>query len=196
MFSVWLYPSLKSLCKDFGSLFFTTLLQFIEVGEHSFLCNTLKVRFFQLEVWTMTGHCSPFILSLFILSVVELRVSLGSLPICLTQYGPNLMHHINGLRFDSRRFLYTEEFMVNLVTARCTCPVAVKQTQIITMLDSCYEIFVVICYGCFLTNIAHCVMCVISTLFFGQMGVFQRWCCVCVCFFFQIQFYKPEPCSL
>lgn len=37
---------------------------------------------------------------------------------------------LEGLTFDSR--ILIQEFMVHLVTARCSCPVAAKQVQILT----------------------------------------------------------------
>lgn len=74
----------------------------------------------------------------------------------ITQFGPNYSCWRGGLTFDARILWYKEKFTVNSVIARCPGSVFEKQApnhhSSSSALDSCFEVFVVICCLCFLPN--------------------------------------------
>lgn len=51
---MWLHQALTSFLRNCGALFFTTLRQFIEVWEHSFMQSSviISLHFSQVYVWT------------------------------------------------------------------------------------------------------------------------------------------------
>ncbi len=145
---------------NFGPLFFTLLLQFIEVCGH-FLYTALATAFESGWVWTLL-YCNTLILLFFSRSVVDLLGCLGSLSCCMTQFWPNFSCRTDCVTFDSSILWYTEEFMVNSVTVRCPDPVTTKQAQnhqpSTSMCDVCYDMFVLMCSLRFSPNMALCLM--------------------------------------
>ncbi len=79
--------------------------------------------FSQDELWTLTGLLQPLDSFIFSRSVVDLLGCLGSLSRCMTQFWPNFSCRMDVLVFDCRILWYTEEFMVDSMTVRCSGPV-------------------------------------------------------------------------
>lgn len=120
----------------FCPLFFTRLIQFFEVCEHLF--TLFRSTEFQL-VWGLDfdwTSATPWIFS-FSGILFYLLVFLGSLSCCMTQYLPSFSYRTHGVTFDPRILWYTEELMVDSMTARCSGPVVAKQVQIITPPPPC-----------------------------------------------------------
>lgn len=115
--------SLSFVLRNVGPVFFRTPLQFFEVYRHLFMHSSI-------EGPTTAFHSSwGFWLDLDYF-LVDLLVCLGSLSGCITQcWWPSFRWQTDGLTFDSRIFWYTEECMVDSLTARTTGPVATKQTK-------------------------------------------------------------------
>ena len=102
----------------FGPLFFTILLQFIEVCRYLFMHSYLKLlgqHFNQFEVWNLTG---PWFFSF---SGILLEICCcvwDHCPFECSQFQPNFSCQTDGLKFDSRRLKYREKFMVNSMTVQ------------------------------------------------------------------------------
>lgn len=113
------------LKRIFDTLFFTTLIRFIEVFGHFLMRSSLRVppqNFSWVEVGTF-AHLDFFFL--FNNFVVELLLSFGSVSCCKAQFQSSCRCWTNGIVFDSSILWYTEEFMY--------------------MLHSWYEVLVLIC---------------------------------------------------
>lgn len=130
-----------------GILGHSSLLQFNGVCRHSCRHSSLKgppPHFRQVDF----DHYNTFFsfpAVLFVL-VLEIFVLLHD-PVlgfsCLTDDPP----------FDSKILLSTEEFVVSATTARCPAPVlSPEDHHFTTMLDSLYEVFVLMCSICFSPN--------------------------------------------
>ena len=84
------------------------------------------------KVWTLIGSLQHHNFILFRHSVVVLLVCLKSLSCCMTQFQQSVSCQTDDLTFGSTLILrYTEDFMINSLIARCPCPVAAKQAEII-----------------------------------------------------------------
>lgn len=69
-----------------------------------------------------------------------------SLSFCVTQFGPSFSSRRNGLTSDSTVLWYTEGFVVNSMTASCLDPLSnLNHHPSTTMVDSWYEMFVLMC---------------------------------------------------
>lgn len=127
------FESHASLWRKFGPFFFTAVLRFIEVCGY-LACNiTIELR---SEIWL--NHCNNH-------SVVDLMLCLGSLSWCITKFRPSVSCQTDGLTLDSTILWYAEKFMVDTVAAT-------------NVLDSCYEVFVLICCVQFSPNMAPCTV--------------------------------------
>lgn len=86
------------------------------------------------------GHGSIF----FSFSVVDFLPCFWSLSFCVIQFGPSCRR--NGLTSDSTVLWYTEGFVVNSMTASCLGPLSnPNHHPSATMVDSWYEMFVLMC---------------------------------------------------
>lgn len=80
-----------SHCRHFGQFFFITLLQFIDVLEHSFMHSFLKIPPRHLNgigVWTLTWAPSGHQLDFLFLSHLDV-----ALLVCLTHFS-NVLHYV------------------------------------------------------------------------------------------------------
>lgn len=79
LFLVWFYQCPKLLSKNCVPLFFTTLLQLIEVCGHSFVHSMLEIppQYFMVEVSTLTGTFHTLILFIFNHFLVDLLLHLS-----------------------------------------------------------------------------------------------------------------------
>lgn len=94
LFLVWFYQCPKLLSKNCAPLFFTTLLQLIEVCGHSFVHSMLKIPplYFVVEVSTLTETFHTLIIFIFNHFLVDLLLYLS------------FIFQIDDLTFDPRSF--------------------------------------------------------------------------------------------
>lgn len=116
------------LLRNFGPLFYTTLLQLIEFGGYLFIYSSLKVlpQFFsQVEVWIFSDalqHCTSILLFQPVLFCVVLWI--------IVLLPDQIWAKFLQSTFNSRILLYTEKFRVDSMTPRFPGPVSAKQAQI------------------------------------------------------------------
>lgn len=94
---------------------------------------------FQSEVLTLTWslqHLGSFGILLYFL------LSLGSLSRCMIPFQPSFSCRTDGLRFDCKIFLHTEEFMLHgcKVHGLCGCKTNPNPYTPTTVLGSCYQV--------------------------------------------------------
>lgn len=126
------------------------LLQFAEIcGLPWKSYHSLSVRWgsdFDLVITT------PW---LFWHSVVDFLLSLGSLSRCMIPFQPSFSCRTDGLRFDCKIFLHTEEFMLHgcKVHRPCGCKTNPNPYTPTTVLGSWYQVLVLTC--CFFKKHLH-----------------------------------------
>lgn len=141
-FSVW------SVSDMIVEEFWATLLCFSSMGFAGIRVGTALLRAHHL----ISGRLTLTITTLsFLFQLFCLFLYLKSLSSYMTQYWVlavwQMTHHL------LQNTLSTEEFVVSATTARCPAPVlSPEDHHFTTMLDSLYEVFVLMCSICFSPN--------------------------------------------
>lgn len=113
------------LLRNFGPLFYTTLLQLIEFGGYLFIYSSLKVLPVFQPGWGLNFFWPIATLHL------DSSFSVCSVLCCALNYCPDqIWAKLLQSTFISRILLYTEKFRVDSMTPRFPGPVSAKQAQI------------------------------------------------------------------
>lgn len=108
-FAIRVYQS-QSFWRNFGQLFFRTLLQFSDVWGHLFMHNSLKTHH-SIPVGLRSGLGQQLDFFFFSHLDVNLLMCLESLSCCMTQFWPSLSCWTDGLTCVSRIFRNKVEFI-------------------------------------------------------------------------------------
>lgn len=141
--SVWFYQSLKS-----SILYCFSLLRFVGVCFCTILLRSQHAS--PVEVWTFS--CCNTLILLFISHVVGDQLLCLEFLFCfMTQFLPSINCQTGGLTFDCGILCYTEEVMLDSVSARCS-----NHDPSTSVNDTWYEVFVLICtsYRAFMCFVA------------------------------------------
>ena len=142
---------------------------------NALFCIGCTTEFSHVEVWTMTGSLQHLYSFLLLPSFCRFAAVFGIIVLLMTQFQPNFSSQTDGLTFDFRTLCYTEELVVDSLTARCPGPVAAEQTKMISPPPACLTVGMRYVFG-----------------------VLRTWCCVSWSnireVFFHMQLCKPKLC--
>lgn len=114
--------------------------------------KVLPQPFSQMRFWLWPGHYNTLALLAFCCNFL---LSLGSLSRCMIPFQPSFSCRTDGLRFDCKIFLHTEEFMLHgcKVHRPCGCKTNSNPYTPTTVLGSWYQVLVLTC--CFFNKHLH-----------------------------------------